>query len=69
MAKKKTSLTEAVSGELKANFNLDKFKEKKLLNNTVKFKEQKWIPFSEALQTSAITSRRSYRPYHFIKRT
>ena len=52
MAKKKTSLTEAVSGELKANFDLDKFKEKKLLNNTVKFKEQRWIPFSEALQTS-----------------
>ena len=52
MAKKKTSLTEAVSGELKANFDLDKFKEKKLLNTTVKFKEQRWIPFSEALQTS-----------------
>ena len=52
MAKKKTSLEEAVSGEIKANFNLDKFKEKKLLNNTVKFKEQRWIPFSEALQDS-----------------
>ena len=31
-------------------FDLDKFKEKKSLNNKVKFKDQKWIPFSEALQ-------------------
>jgi len=52
MAKKKESLMTAVSAEMKSNFNLDKFKEKKLLNNTVKFKEQKWIPFSEALQDS-----------------
>ena len=52
MAKKKDSLTTAVSAEIKSNFNLDKFKEKKLLNSTVKFKEQKWIPFSEALQDS-----------------
>ena len=50
MAKKSTSLTEAVSSQLKANFDLDKFKEKKSLNNKVKFKDQKWIPFSEALQ-------------------
>ena len=41
MAKKKDSLTTAVSAEIKSNFNLDKFKEKKLLNSTVKFKEQK----------------------------
>ena len=47
---KKTSLTEAVSAELKSKFDLDKFKEKKSLNNNVKFKEQKWIPFSPALQ-------------------
>jgi len=52
MAKKKESLMTAVSAEMKASFNLDKFKEKKLLNNTVKFKEQKWIPFSKALQDS-----------------
>jgi RecA/RadA recombinase len=52
MSKKKDSLTTAVSAEMKSNFNLDKFKEKKLLNSTVKFKEQKWIPFSEALQDS-----------------
>jgi hypothetical protein len=37
---------------MKSSFNLDKFKEKKLLNTTVKFKEQRWIPFSEALQDS-----------------
>jgi hypothetical protein len=52
MAKKKDSLTAAVSDEMKANFNLEKFKEKKLLTGNVKFKEQKWIPFSEALQES-----------------
>ena len=50
--KKSDSLTEAVSAELKANFSLEKFKEKKLLNGNVKFKEQKWIPFSKALQNS-----------------
>ena len=50
--KKSESLTEAISTEIKANFNLEKFKEKKLLNGTVKFKEQKWIPFSKALQDS-----------------
>jgi len=52
MAKKSTSLTAAVSSQLKANFDLDKFKEKKSLNTQVKFKEQKWIPFSKALQES-----------------
>ena len=49
-SKKSDSLTAAVSAELKSNFNLDKFKEKKLLNGNVKFKEQKWVPFSTALQ-------------------
>ena len=49
---KSTSLTAAVSAEMKANFSLDKFKEKKLLNTNVKFKEQRWIPFSKALQES-----------------
>jgi hypothetical protein len=52
MAKKDkpASLSEAVSNELKKNFDLDKFKEKKMLNSSVKFKDQKWIPVSEALQ-------------------
>lgn len=47
---KKTSLTAAVSEEIKASFNLDKFKEKKLLKSNVKFKDQQWIPLSKAFQ-------------------
>ena len=47
---KKASLTEAVSKELKANFDLSKFKEKKLLNANAKFKPQQWIPLSQAFQ-------------------
>ena len=47
---KKASLTEAVSKELKANFDLSKFKEKKLLNANAKFKSQQWIPLSQAFQ-------------------
>lgn len=53
MAKKnseKDSLMEAVSKELKSNFDLNKFKEKKSLGGNVKFKEQAWIPFSSAMQ-------------------
>ena len=53
MAKKsneEVSLMEAVSKELKGKFDLNKFKEKKLLSGNVKFKEQKWIPFSKAMQ-------------------
>jgi hypothetical protein len=50
MAKKKESLTEAVASELKKNFNLDKFKTVKGLNQNVHFKEQKWIPFSPAVK-------------------
>jgi hypothetical protein len=47
---KKRSLTEAVSAEVKASFNLEKFKEKKLLSSNVKFKPQRWIALSEAFQ-------------------
>ena len=47
--KEQPSLQEAVSKELKKNFSLDNFKEKKLLNSNIKFKEQKWIPFSKAM--------------------
>lgn len=50
MAKKSTSLTEAVSAELKKGFSLDSFKQKKLLTGNTKFKPQTWIPFSQALQ-------------------
>jgi hypothetical protein len=47
---RKASLSAAVSGELKANFDLGKFKEKKMLNSNVKFKPQQWIPLSQAFQ-------------------
>lgn len=51
MAKKgRKSLSEAASKELQSKFDLDSFKANKGLDTTVKFKEQKWIPFSKALQ-------------------
>jgi len=51
MARKKSeSLNAAVSAELRAGFDLNKFKSKKLLNSSVKFKDQKWIPLSHAFQ-------------------
>ena len=50
MARKKKSLSEAVSSEIKANFNLEGFKSKKGLTSKAKFKEQEWIPLSEAYQ-------------------
>ena len=50
MAKKKKSLSEAVSAEIQTNFNLDAFKEKKGLKQNIKFKDQEWIPLSKAFQ-------------------
>ena len=50
MARKKKSLSEAVSSEIKANFNLEGFKSKKGLTSKAKFKEQQWIPLSPAYQ-------------------
>ena len=50
MARPKKSLSEAVSSEIKASFNLDGFKTKKGLSSKAKFKEQTWIPLSEAYQ-------------------
>jgi hypothetical protein len=50
MANKTKSLNEAVSSELKSKFDLNKFKDKKMLNQNVKFKTQMWIPVSQALQ-------------------
>ena len=50
MARKKKSLSEAVSSEIKANFSLDGFKSKKGLTSKAKFKEQEWIPLSKAYQ-------------------
>ena len=48
MARKKKSLSAAVSSELKKGFDINGFKEKKGLNSNVKFKEQEWIPLSDA---------------------
>ena len=50
MARPKKSLSEAVSSEIKSKFNLDGFKTKKGLSSKAKFKEQTWIPLSEAYQ-------------------
>jgi hypothetical protein len=50
MARTRKSLTEAADRELKTAFSLDKFKANKGLASNVKFKEQRWIPFSSALQ-------------------
>ena len=50
MARPKKSLSEAVSSEIQANFNLDGFKSKKGLTSKAKFKEQEWIPLSDAYQ-------------------
>jgi hypothetical protein len=48
--KKSQSLSEAVSSELKAGFDLNNFKSKKGLVSNAKFKEQQWIPLSAAYQ-------------------
>jgi hypothetical protein len=45
-----SSLTAAVKGELQSKFDLNKFKDKKMLKSNVKFKEQRWIPFSKSLK-------------------
>jgi len=44
------SLTEAAGKAIQSAFSLDKFKANKGLASNVKFKEQRWIPFSAALQ-------------------
>ena len=51
MAKQRKSLTEAVYAELKKGFDLEKFKQNKMLKTNVKFKPQQWIPLSNAFQT------------------
>ena len=50
MARKKKTLGEAVSKEIQSNFNLDAFKTKKGLKSNIKFKDQEWIPLSQAFQ-------------------
>jgi len=48
--KKKSSLSAAVSAEIKSNFDLNKFKSKKGLDKNIKFKDQQWIPLSPAFR-------------------
>jgi len=50
MAKSKDSLTSVVSESLKKSFDIDAFKKSKFLDQSVKFKPQKWIPLSKAFQ-------------------
>ena len=50
MAKGRKSLSAAADEAIKSSFSLDKFKQSKGLASNVKFKEQRWIPFSPALQ-------------------
>jgi len=48
--KKTQTLQEAASSELKKAFNLDSFKSGKGLSSNSKFKDQQWIPLSDAFQ-------------------
>ena len=50
MARKKKSLSAAVSKEIQSKFDLNAFKNKKGLDKNIKFKEQDWIPLSKAFQ-------------------
>jgi RecA/RadA recombinase len=50
MPRVKKSLSEVVSKEIRSKFDLSSFKEKKGLKQNVKFKEQTWIPLSQAFQ-------------------
>ena len=50
MAKSKSSLSEVVSNSLNKTFDLSSFKKSKFLDQSVKFKPQKWIQLSKAFQ-------------------
>ena len=50
MAKGKSSLSEVVSNSLNKTFDLSAFKKSKFLDQSVKFKPQKWIQLSKAFQ-------------------
>ena len=63
MAKRRKSLSEAASSEIKANFNLEGFKNKKGLTSKAKFKDQEWIPLSECLSRSNFCSWNSNGAY------
>ena len=47
---RKKSISAAVASEIRSNFNLDNFKNKKGLSSKAKFKDQEWIPLSDAYQ-------------------
>jgi hypothetical protein len=47
---KDSSLTSIVSESLKKSFDIDAFKKSKFLDQSSKFKKQKWIPFSSAVK-------------------
>ena len=48
----KDSLTQTISKALSTGFDLESFKKSKYLDKGVKFKEQKWIPLSPAIQNA-----------------
>lgn len=50
--KQRKSLTEAAGKAIQSAYSLEKFKLNKGLATNVKFKDQKWIPFSAALQSA-----------------
>jgi len=50
MAKAKNSLSEVVSNSLNKTFDLSSFKKSKFLDQSVKFKPQRWIQLSKAFQ-------------------
>lgn len=50
MAKKSESLTSVISDSLKKPFDIEAFKKSKFLDQSSKFKRQRWIPFSPALK-------------------
>jgi hypothetical protein len=54
MSKTKTdqTLSQVVSESLKKSFDLDAFKKSKFLDQATKFKKQRWIPFSPAIQSA-----------------
>ena len=47
---KDNTLTSIVSESLKKSFDIDAFKKSKFLDQSSKFKKQKWIPFSSAVK-------------------
>ena len=47
---KEKNLTSVVSESLKKSFDINAYKKSKFLDETTKFKEQKWIPFSPAVK-------------------